>query len=68
MRQVRDNLSLEAGQSLEQKGSHSGSTKKREQSPLCISEGPMSSQNLGIGIKNPEVHKLSCTSWKNCER
>ena len=51
MRQARANSSLEAGQSQEQKGSHSGSTKKREQSPLCISDGPMSSQKLRIGIK-----------------
>ena len=51
MRQARDNSSLEAGQSQEQKGSHSGSTKKREQRPLCISDGLMSSQKLGIGIK-----------------
>ena len=50
MRQARDDSSLEAGQSQEQKGSHSGSTKKREQCPLCISDGPNSSQKLGIGI------------------
>ena len=39
MEDARDNPSMETGESQEQEGSHPGSTKRQEESPLCNTDG-----------------------------
>ena len=49
--EARNNSSLAVGQSEEQKGGHSGSTKRQQESPLCYIDGHLSSQKCGVRTK-----------------
>ena len=41
------------------KGSHSVSTKREKESPLCYIDGHLSSQQRGVGIKAPKIQRTS---------
>ena len=59
MKEVRNNSSLAVGRSEEQKGGHSGSTKRQKESPLCYIDGHLSSQKCGVRTKISDVQRKS---------
>ena len=44
MEEARNNPSMATGESQEQEGGHSRSTKRQKESPLCFTDGHLSSQ------------------------
>ena len=48
MEETRDNSSMVFGKSQEQKGGHSGSTKRHKESPLYYTDGHLSPQECGV--------------------
>ena len=46
MEKARDNSSMGVGESQEQEGGYSGSTKRQKESPLCYTDGHMSPQKM----------------------
>ena len=56
---TRDCPSMEFGESQEQEGAYSGSTKRQQQGPLCHIDGHMSPQKWGVGTKTTEVQRQS---------
>ena len=51
MEEARNEKSLAIGQDEEQKGRHSGSTKREKESPLCCIDGHLSSKNAELEPK-----------------
>ena len=52
METTRDNSSMGAGKSQDQKGGYSGSTKTQKQGPLCFIDGHMPPQKCRAGTIN----------------
>ena len=52
-------LAWQSKQSEEQKGGHSGSTKRENESPLCHIDGHLSSQQSWVWTKVTKVHRTS---------
>ena len=52
MEKARDNSSMELGKSQEQKGGHSGSTKRQKESPLCHKMGLCHLKNAELEPKS----------------
>ena len=51
MEEARNDSSMATGQSKEQKGGYSGSTKRQKRSPLCHTDGHRSSQKIRVEPK-----------------
>ena len=51
MEKARDDPSMEIGESHEQEGGVSRSTKRQKESPLCHIDGFMSSREFGVGTR-----------------
>ena len=59
MEKVRDDASMAIGEIEEQEGGYSGSNKRRKESPLCYTDGHLSSQECGVGTKITKVRRQS---------
>ena len=59
MEEARNDTSLALGQSEDQKGGSSGSTKRRKESPLRYIDGHLASQKRGVRTNISEVQRKS---------
>ena len=53
--EAQNNPSMATGESQEQEGAYSRSTKRQKESPLCYIDGHLSSRKRGVGTKITEV-------------
>ena len=60
--------SMEIGESQEQEGGYSGSTKRQKESPLSNIDGHMSPQECGVGTKIINVQRQSRAPWWHCKK
>ena len=59
MEEARDNPSVANGECQEQKGGYSRSTKRQKESPLCYTDGHVSSQECGVGTEITNIQRQS---------